>query len=229
MKTHVKGGLELDGYCEKLGIAFEHQGVQHYLASKQFLNDGTQLELIQNRDCLKRQLRKNNQIALIEIPALGYYTKIKDLEALIFIELSKHDIFPSIARPIKVDWKSIYTSEDLQHLEKLKEAALLKGGKLLSTEYSGGHGEYDFDCGKGHVFTAKGYAITSNGTWCFDCRSENSGKTQRKKILHVETGNVYVSLNEVCRKLGLLAPNASAAIKGRRPHSKGFTLKYVDS
>lgn len=227
MKTYAKGRLELDGYCEKLGIAFEHQGMQHYLKSKQFLNDDKQLKSIQKRDAIKKKLCKENSILLIEIPAINYYTPLAELESLIFHKLSKYGINPVVNRPISIDWGRVYCPENINSFNKLKEFAALRGGKLLSTEYSGVHGKYEFQCEKGHTWKAKGYAITSNGTWCFHCRSENSGKTQRKKILHVETGNIFISLNEAARKTGLSAPNICAAIKGRRPHPKGFTFEYV--
>lgn len=228
LKTGSNNSLELDGYCEKLGVAFEHQGVQHYLENKQFKYSKSKLREIQDRDEAKRILCKLNRVVLIEIPALNYYIKIKDLEDFIFSELLKNNIQPLTNRPILIDWKRVYTSEDINNFNKLKETIALRGGKLLSTEYSGVNAKYEIECDKKHIWNAKGSSITSNKTWCFHCRSENSGKTQKKKIMHIETGIIYDSLNGMARKLGLNASNICAAIKGRKPHIKGFSFKYLD-
>jgi len=110
LKTEKGHSLELDGYCKELGIAFEHQGTQHYLESKQFLKNKTTLRAIQNRDANKRKLCYENKVILIEIPALNYYTKLSDLEQFILNELSKHKITPIYSKPLIIDWKKVYTS-----------------------------------------------------------------------------------------------------------------------
>ena len=72
---------ELDGYNEKLNIAFEYQGQQHYYNISYFHKNSSSLMKIQIRDEIKRRYCKKKGIILIIIP---YYYKYEDKENLIF-------------------------------------------------------------------------------------------------------------------------------------------------
>jgi hypothetical protein len=62
-------GLELDGYCEELGIAFEYNGEQHYVLRPAWHKNGVKdLEQQQERDARKAELCENNSIVLVVIP-----------------------------------------------------------------------------------------------------------------------------------------------------------------
>lgn len=59
--------LELDGYNEELKLAFEYNGKQHYKKSRYNWTE----EMLEDqiaRDSIKRQLCKENNITLIEVP-----------------------------------------------------------------------------------------------------------------------------------------------------------------
>jgi len=71
--------LELDGYCEELMIAFEHQGSQHY--SFKFKNHD--VKNLKENDEIKVRRCKDLGINLFIIPELFLMTKIKDLFNLI--------------------------------------------------------------------------------------------------------------------------------------------------
>jgi hypothetical protein len=62
--------LELDGYCDKLKIAFEHNGLQHYKKTN-FHSTNKKFQDLQYRDRLKRQLCKSHGVKLIVIPQIG--------------------------------------------------------------------------------------------------------------------------------------------------------------
>jgi DNA-directed RNA polymerase subunit M/transcription elongation factor TFIIS len=66
--------LELDGYCEKLKIAFEYDGKQHYEAID-FWGGEVGLKKTQERDKIKDELCKNNDIYLIRVP---YFVENKE-------------------------------------------------------------------------------------------------------------------------------------------------------
>lgn len=61
--------LELDGYCEKLGIAFEYQGQQHYKVIDHWHKEGKEdLKRQQERDIRKLRLCAQNNVRIIVIP-----------------------------------------------------------------------------------------------------------------------------------------------------------------
>lgn len=84
--------LELDGYCENLGLAFEYNGKQHYEYIPHFHRNGIgDLHKQQERDKLKHDLCKENNITLITIPYTYDYTNEKELQNYIYDEVMKHD------------------------------------------------------------------------------------------------------------------------------------------
>jgi len=83
--------LELDGYCEELKIAFEHQGPQHF--KKTMLN--CDLLSMMERDEIKRAKCKEAGVLLIEIP---YTVPIKKLESFILEKLKVANL-PTIKSP----------------------------------------------------------------------------------------------------------------------------------
>src|SRR3989344_228657 len=58
--------LELDGYCEEEGVAFEYQGAQHYRYVKIF-HKTRDLETQKIMDQIKREVCVKNNVCLIEI------------------------------------------------------------------------------------------------------------------------------------------------------------------
>jgi hypothetical protein len=61
-------GLELDGYCRALRLAFEYQGLQHYEYTEYFHETIEDFFRLQERDKIKKELCELNDIYLIEIP-----------------------------------------------------------------------------------------------------------------------------------------------------------------
>ena len=70
--------LQLDGYCAELGIAFEHNGFQHY--KKTQFKYGRNFKLIKRYDKIKIDLCKANGVKLIIIPELFSMIDISDFE-----------------------------------------------------------------------------------------------------------------------------------------------------
>ena len=55
-------------------------------------------------------------------------------------------------------------------LEELQKAAVFRGGKLISTSYSGNPAEQlEWECHKGHRFNASPLLILEGGHWCPEC------------------------------------------------------------
>lgn len=71
----TKRKLELDGFNDKLKIAFEYQGEQHYVYPNMFHKNKKQFESQRKRDQIKRDLCLQNGVKLIEIYQFEKYTK----------------------------------------------------------------------------------------------------------------------------------------------------------
>ena len=83
----IKGfNLELDGYSEKLGIAFEHNGPQHY-NPKWFGKDENDIKekfyIQKKNDELKYKWCQKNNVKLFIIKELGKYTKENNIKNII--------------------------------------------------------------------------------------------------------------------------------------------------
>lgn len=94
--------LELDGYCESMNLAWEHQGRQHYVVVKGFNNC---LQKQQERDKIKVEKCKENNVNLIIVPELFAMLKLKNLkqfikEQLLYNNYQLIDNFDSV----KLDW-----------------------------------------------------------------------------------------------------------------------------
>ena len=75
LKSSTGKNLELDGYCEKLKLAFEYQGEQHYIPNHYF-NKTFSLEKIKQHDEFKKNKCSENKIILIQVPYHIDYEKL---------------------------------------------------------------------------------------------------------------------------------------------------------
>jgi len=85
LKRENGNRLELDGYNEKLKLAFEYNGVQHYKFSPRFHLSANDFRDQIERDRDKRIMCEKEGVTLIEIP---YTVKYNDLEGYIKSRLS---------------------------------------------------------------------------------------------------------------------------------------------
>jgi hypothetical protein len=160
--------LELDGYCAELGIAFEHNGIQHYEVHSYFHSDEEKLSKQIIRDKFKYDKCKEENIKIIIIPELFNKIKIKDLKNFIVNECKKLNI------QILVDLDNIIFDLSKIHsvdnkLKYYKMLAKNKNGLCLSDTYINYHEPLLWQCHKGHIWYAVGFSI-ENGTWCPTCK-----------------------------------------------------------
>ena len=160
--------LELDGFCEDLSLAFEHQGGQHFREVTFFANHS--LRAIRRRDARKRRMCKRRQVALIEIPALFSHISVADLPAFILEECRAAGVLvPPEAAGRKVKMTSVYsTTRDEEALAVLHVIAKQRGGRCLTSEYKGSASRATFECNKGHRWSPRVSDVIS-GTWCKQC------------------------------------------------------------
>lgn len=159
--------LELDGYCSELGIAFEHNGKQHFEIVPSWNKTADDLEKQKSNDAHKAKLCKENGVKLIIIPQVPEIIKIEKLKDfivercnLLSINIEKN-IDNLIINP-KLEPIS------LEYLKKYQTIAKNKGGKCLSTTYLNNSEELLFECKEGHEWAAVPSNIRS-GAWCPIC------------------------------------------------------------
>ncbi|MFA6273455.1 MAG: hypothetical protein WC673_03135 [Candidatus Paceibacterota bacterium] len=154
--------MELDGYCEKLKLAFEYHGEYHY--SKKIIESAYKRSLKQRQedDRDKLKLCIENKIILVEVP---YTVKFNDMEDFILKECEKKHIFIPNYNQINISEFKIYSPTWLKNMQ---EIAKERGGKCLSEGYFDTHSKLKWQCKNGHMWEATPAHVKS-GTWCPVC------------------------------------------------------------
>jgi hypothetical protein len=81
--------LELDGYNDRLAIAFEHQGEQHYKWCKRFHETREEFKNLKWNDALKSKLCAERGVRLIIIPHVPKLLQIDDLRGHLSSEFDR--------------------------------------------------------------------------------------------------------------------------------------------
>lgn len=222
-------GLELDGYSEKLKIAFEHQGYQHTQKSH-WHRSILQLKEQEKRDKLKRSLCRKHKIQLIEFPQLNVDLKTQDVEGYIFEWIKNNKIDVKLNhKPLDLNKAYILTDKIKEHNLLIKKRSL----ECLSTSYLGVDHNHLYKCHKcGNKFKATFYNIQS-GSGCKFCKlgmlGTNTKKTMSQLIKEAnivglqpqftyekytrnDVPHLYKCLN--CNKTVLKAPSSIQQKKG---------------
>ena len=184
-----KRSLELDGFNEELGIAFEHQGKQHYesnkTTSRYFSDSGFK------NDIDKLEICKNKGVKVLEVPQIGELTNLEDAINLVkhFLIDNKIEIISDIS---KENFVSNLDGLNKLQINTLKNIAQSKGGDCLSSVYLGHVYPLIFTCSNGHQWEARPNDI-KRGSWCSIC-SKAGGK--RKSI--EELRNMFIDIGIRC-------------------------------
>jgi hypothetical protein len=156
--------LSLDGYCEKLALAFEHQGEQHYSNKNYFGNSNEERNKILEYDQYKKWLCKQNGVKLLEVPEVPRLTSLEELEQMVskFLITNLVNIKSEI-----IDFNSAYIQDN--RIERLKKTAGDRGGRLLDSTYLGMRHRYNWQCNEGHTWSQTADAIVTGKIWCPYC------------------------------------------------------------
>lgn len=168
--------MELDGYCRTIGVAFEHNGLQHYKPT--YMGDTRQLIKRKQLDKEKRAICEKMGVFLIEIPQLVTQTPISSLHSFIIEQCYLKNIrVPNIdGTP---DLSEIYTSKLTQYHELAKSY----GGECLSNVYLGSTHKLLWKCSNGHVWKDTPSNIKHRKKWCLKC---NSIKERNNKLIELQ-------------------------------------------
>ncbi|NVM43850.1 MAG: hypothetical protein HWN79_02945 [Candidatus Lokiarchaeota archaeon] len=183
-----KTSMHLDGYNDKLRIAFEYQGKHHYEQIQFFHSEKKEFQESKKRDEYKRKMCKKNGITLIEI---GYKHSNGKLKKISFDEMCDEILrecrkfnvhIPKFKK--EINWREFKISSDIC-IDELKDIARSKGGECLSNYWLGSKEYYEFKCSEGHIFKAsynkiKGIPTRPEGSWCPKCKYKTLPQNQLK-------------------------------------------------
>lgn len=171
LRNHKTGyGMQLDGYCESLQLAFEHDGPHHdgrgiFGQSEAELND------VQERDALKNLLCDQQGVRLIRIPGLNDRLPREQLRPLILEKCAALGIV--VPNPDAEVSELAITPDDVRLLAEVRAVVESRGGRLISENYLGSSVELEIDCGNGHRFYAAPHKLKDKQyRWCRECYRE---------------------------------------------------------
>lgn len=156
--------LELDMYCEELGLCLEYMGIQHYQFDK-FMhnNDPANFESQKARDAFKAEKCEEEKITLVYIPYTVNYQDPKELKKFIYENTVEHVL--RMAPDAKINRE--YLESDVidpkemklkafSHHQKLMEKELTERGYFFAFEQSVPDAATPICifCNTGHTFTA---------------------------------------------------------------------------
>ncbi len=175
----VLKGLELDGYCEELEIAFEYNGEQHY--KNHYLNQNN-VHKIREHDRKKTILCSNLGITKIDIP----YTKNDCLEEFISSNMKKLGFDFSG----HVDWSKFIGKP--AKLNNLKRIASIRKGELISDQYLGSHEKHKWKCSKCSLRWEATAKDVLSGSWCPRCAKNQKYTPDKMRQFALDRGFVFI-------------------------------------
>lgn len=157
--------LELDGYCDELKLAFEHQGKQHYELNF-YTKSQKALDKRIQYDKEKKKLCKENNVILIEIPEIFSDLKLDKLKEYILKQCHVNNVkLPKNISDINIDIKDAYS---VKHKILLQKLAAKNNGVSLTDIYLGARVPVEWKCKNNHTWFASPSSI-KRGSWCPYC------------------------------------------------------------
>lgn len=169
--------MEFDGFCEKLNLAFEYHGIQHYKKESYLYKQKGGFRRRKKDDLTKRKLCRKNDVVLIEI---SYRVKYEDMDKYITNECKKRGI--DVPKISKLDYRLF---ENIYSPEKIKEMRIIaksRGGRCISKHYATSKDKLKWKCSNDHSWEASPNHVM-RGEWCPHCaRNVPIGISEMQKI-----------------------------------------------
>jgi len=179
LKNSDNNQMEFDGYNEKLGVAFEHHGEQHYSDLPFFQRGKNTLKKRRKDDRRKKYLAKKHGVKLIIVPQLGSRTRIENLKAFLIKRFNEMDIrIDEKSIPEVIDFSGVYKTDKFK---KLHDRAGSKGGFCDPTGYVNAHTKILWGCADNHTWMVS-WGKISQGSWCPECYKKTRSRSQRTGI-----------------------------------------------
>ncbi len=134
-RSTIGNRLELDGYCEELGLAFEYHGKQHFKNIPYWHKNGSDLSSQKKRDTNKLSRCKKLDIDLMIVR-----WDCDDIEIFLRSELKNRSL-PSEGL---VDWNEF--RDNPSRLQEVQNAAKTINAKCLSKKYMTAISPMSFEC-----------------------------------------------------------------------------------
>lgn len=186
LKNSRNKRMEFDGYCEKLKLAFEYQGVQHYTETNYF-HRKTSLVTRRKDDETKRLLCNQNHVTLVEVP---YNVKPEELQEFIYTQCLMLRI--AVKRKSTIELASLdYYSKN--RLEEMRAFAATRGGECLAERYVTVITPVKWRCREGHEWETAFHYIKNKGQWCPVCSGNINLTIEDMQVLAATKGGKCLS------------------------------------
>ena len=173
--------MELDGYCEELGLAYEHNGRQHDQEVKFFKMSGEKLRKRIKDDITKNELCKKHSVILITVPEIFSKIYLHQLKDFLKNKLIENNVnIPENYDDIDFNINALYMTTKNDEIEnRLLDIVKSKNGILLSKYYST-YVKLKVQCEFGHIWEISHTNIIA-GYWCPECNGGVANSPEKIK------------------------------------------------
>jgi len=163
--------LELDGYCEELQLAFEHQGPHHYGVNIYSSRPIGWLRKRKQHDREKCLRCRKHGVVLICVPEIPVHLKLDEVKDYIRRQCGRKGVpLPRGFACKRVNLIRAYSEPRARReMDELSLIARSRGGACLSRTYKGALAKLLWQCKKKHRWCANPWDIKA-GNWCPHCR-----------------------------------------------------------
>jgi hypothetical protein len=187
--------MELDGYSSILGLAFEHDGIQHREVVGYFHKSEADLVAQQERDKLKDELADRAQILLIRVPdrdllptkGIRDYVRNK-------LEDEAFTLAPKVLSDVEfMDRAAVVASFSKNYISRVAEMVANSGGLVTSEICPTRDYPVYIRCRVGHDFQTN-FDNLERGRWCPHCAPNKKHPDEHLALIAQEMGLQFLGV-----------------------------------